>query len=262
MMEFGSSSSNVVPRSYNEQCEDSLAKAPYPGQVIAAAMDESNDPAAVFACALSLHTACLKAVDSDPSVNLSEAYQGGDQFMREMMRVADLFETWACEHVAFEALKDVWPYLLEDRFGDACLALMAPGDFAGFDRDDCLRVAFRLKLPVWTDCGVPVPVFIERAHPVSTSAFRFLRIRTVRDSLVENGVASFCEEDDPFDENFGEPYFGIYGLDEYGTVEHIADRDNYAAARELIENLVPGSGFPKRVVGFRTEEITSVTGAD
>lgn len=227
-----------------------------------AAMDEPNDPAAVFACALSLHTACLKSAKNDPSVNLSEAYQGSDQFMREMMRVADLFETWACEHVAFEALDDVWPYLLENHFGDACLAFMEPGGFAGFDHDDCLRLAFRLQLPVWADCGVPVPVFVERAHPVSTSTFRFLRIRTVRDSMVENGVDSFNAEDDPFDEEFSAPYFGIYGLEDDGTVEHIADRDSYAGARELMENLLPGIGFPERAVGMRMGGVVLDSGTE
>jgi hypothetical protein len=62
-------------------------------------------------------------------------------------------------------------------------------------------------------------------------------------------VESFNWEDDPFDEEYSSPYFGIYGVDEDGTVEHIADRDRYSATRELIEMLVPGIGFPERAVG-------------
>jgi hypothetical protein len=212
-------------------------------------MDDSTDPAAVFACASSLYNACTKAAAGDPSMNLSEAYHGGDQFMREVMRVGELFESWACKHVDFDALNDVWPYLLEGRFGEACLEFMDAGAFAGFTEEDCLRVAFRLRLPISVDGGVPVPVFLEREHPNSTAAFRFIRIRTVWDALDESGVESFNWEDDPFDEEYSSPYFGIYGVDEDGTVEHIADRDRYSAARELIEMLVPGIGFPERAVG-------------
>jgi len=59
-----------------------------PGQVIAAAMDEPLDPAAVFTCAKSLYDDCFERKE----INLSEAYQGGDGFMREVMRVGNEFE--------------------------------------------------------------------------------------------------------------------------------------------------------------------------
>jgi hypothetical protein len=122
-----------------------------PGQVITAAMVEQPDPAAVFACAMSLHDACVGRACSDPSVDISESYNGGDEFLRQMMRVGNLFEEWACEHIAFEELEDVWPYLLEDRFGAACLEVMDAGSFGMFDRDDCLRVAYGLRLPIRVD---------------------------------------------------------------------------------------------------------------
>ncbi|MEN9576237.1 MAG: hypothetical protein RL514_4092 [Verrucomicrobiota bacterium] len=109
---------------------------------------EQPDSAAVFACALSLREACLKSAAADPAMNLSESYNGMDEFMREMMRVANLFEAWACEHVAFAECNEVWPYLLEDRFGDACLAVMSPTGLAAFDETDCLRVALHLRLPI------------------------------------------------------------------------------------------------------------------
>lgn len=32
-----------------------------------------------------------------------------------MMRVGNLFEAWAWEHVAFEQTNKVWPYLMEDK---------------------------------------------------------------------------------------------------------------------------------------------------
>jgi len=225
-----------------------------PGQVIAAAMPDKNDPAAVFACALSLHTACMKAAERISSINLSEAYEGGDQFMREMMRVAELFEAWACEHVAFDALNYHWPYLLEERFGNACLTFMAPSSFAEFDRDDCFRVAFRLRLPIWADLGVPVPVRIDRMIPNASSTFRAIRIRTVRDDIELKEVESFVGEDDPFDKRFGKPYFGIYGLDDDGTFEHITDRDSYQSAKDFVWKLFPGIEFPERAIGFQMDD--------
>lgn len=80
-------------------------------------MTEQPDPAAVFGGALSLRSACLKRADDDSQLNLSECYNGMDEFMRQMMHVATLFEDWSCAHVVFRELDDVWPYLMEDRGG-------------------------------------------------------------------------------------------------------------------------------------------------
>lgn len=109
------------------------------------------DPAAVFACAVSLWEACDKAAGDDPELNLSDAYSGMDQLMREVMRIGEMFENWACDHVVFELLSDVWPYFLKDRFGDACLDLLEPDSLAGFDEDYCLRIAYQLRLPMRAD---------------------------------------------------------------------------------------------------------------
>ena len=78
--------------------------------------------------------------------------------MREVMRVASLFESWSCAHVDFNRLADVWPYFLQDKFGEACLDAVFPTGLATFDEEDCLRVALRLQLPIAPDDGLPVPV--------------------------------------------------------------------------------------------------------
>lgn len=62
------------------------------------------------------------------------------------MPVPEMFEDWACRNVAFQELDDVWPYLLEDRFGAACLEIMSAESLAGFDADDCLRVASKASI--------------------------------------------------------------------------------------------------------------------
>lgn len=107
---------------------------------------ESPDPAAIFAIATSLWVECHARAATDPSLNLSEAYSGIDELMRQVMRVGTQFETWACTHVKFNELTEVWPYLLEDRFGKECLSILRPDRLTDFDDHDCRRVAARLRL--------------------------------------------------------------------------------------------------------------------
>src|SRR5688572_21668190 len=85
-----------------------LAFASKPGQVILAmnAMADGVsrcevDPAAVFAAATSIWDVCHKRAGDDPALNLSDAYNGMDQLMREVMRIGETFEKWACLHVEF-----------------------------------------------------------------------------------------------------------------------------------------------------------------
>jgi hypothetical protein len=56
------------------------------------------DPAAVFASALSLWQASQNRASKE-QLNLSECYNGMDQFLREIMRIANQFEAWACLHI-------------------------------------------------------------------------------------------------------------------------------------------------------------------
>lgn len=219
-------------------------------------MDESPDPAAVFACAKSLHDACLARAESEPGLDLSEAYQGMDTFMREVMRVGKAFEDWACHHVAFDDLTDVWPYLLEDRFGEVCLETLNADSIGGFDSEDCLRIALRLRLPMGADGSLSLPISVEAPNPIAGAEFHRLRIQTIRRELDEVGdIATFAEGDDPFDENYGEPFFGVYGVRTDGRLEHIADRRTYHEARTLLTALLPGIDFPERVVAFSGSRI-------
>jgi len=203
-----------------------------------------SDSAAVFGAALSLYEACHEAAARDPHLNLSDCYNGMDEFMREMMRVANLFEAWACRHVAFEELADVWPYFLEDKFGNACLAVMSPGGLAQFDDSDCLRVAMHLRLPIRPHASLRLPVDVAAQNPVTDAAFRAYRIQTVRDALDDGFTESFTADDDPTDEEMGEPYFGLYGVGTDGLLEYIADRRTYAEAVTLAGKIAPGIEFP------------------
>ncbi len=205
---------------------------------------EQPDPAAVFGCALSLWHECKKLTKANERLNLSECYNGGDEFMRVVMRTANRFEKWASMHIAFGGLDDVWPYMMEDKFGAACVSVMGAESLARFDDSDCLRVALHMRLPVKVSDGLPVPVDVSAENPLSGSAFRTFRILTVRVFGDNEGCEPFTFDDDPFDEQFGAVFFGLYGVGDDGLREHIADRDTYAEIVNLARNLVPGITFP------------------
>lgn len=202
------------------------------------------DPAAVFGCASSLWQACHKRAQTDPNLDLSDCYQGIDELMRQVMRIADQFERWACLHISFDELNDVWPYMLEDKFGTACLAVLDPSALAQFDDTDCLRVALRLNLPVMLDHKLAVPIDVRARNPISGSGFQEFRIQTVRTSHEDDTIAPFTASDEPFDIEFGPLYFGVYGVHADGSSEHIADRSTYADAIALVQKLAPGIQFP------------------
>ena len=202
------------------------------------------DPAAVFASALSLWLECKKHAKRQKRLCLSECHNGMDQFMREVIGIANRFEEWACSHIEFKELADVWPYLLEDRFGAACLAVTLPETLMDFDETDCLRVAIRLRLPIIFDSKLPLPVCVNVPNEVRQSAFRWFRIQTVRDALNGKNGVIYSLNDDPYDEKFGFPYFGLYGVGEDGSTEHIADRATYPEVMSLALKLAPGTNFP------------------
>ncbi len=209
------------------------------------------DPAAVFACALSLWQTCQQEASRQTNLNLSEVYNGVDQLMREVMRIGELFEKWACEHIEFNELTDVWPYLLEDKFGESCVSAMGAENFNNFDDIDCLRVALRLRLPVKLCDDLPIPIDLTAANPVPNSPFPAFRIQTVRELAEDHFCEAFTLDDDPFDDNFGPPQFALYGVGTDGLIEHIADRRTYTEALNLAQKIAPGVLFPSNPVsGF------------
>lgn len=205
---------------------------------------EVTDPAAVFACAHSLWEACQREAAQETKLNLSEAYNGADQLMREVMRIGELFEKWACEHVEFDELNDVWPYLLEDKFGESCVSAMGAENLDNFDGSDCLRVAMNLRLPVRLSDSLCIPIDLTAANPIHNSPFPAFRIQTVRELAEDHFCEAYTLDDDPLDDNFGPPHFALYGVGTDGLLEHIADRRTYAEALNLAQKIAPGVLFP------------------
>jgi len=203
-----------------------------------------SDPAAIFGCALSLWQECKKQFESDEHLNLSECYNGIDEFMRVVMRVAIRFEDWACLHIDFNELDDVWPYKMEDRFGTACLSSILPTRLNEFRDTHCLRTALSLHLPVRFDTNLPLPVGETAANPLVGSEFPTFQIRTMRESRDGERRELLTSNDDPFDERFRTPFFSLYGVSVNGFLEHIADRKTYIEAVQLARKLAPGIQFP------------------
>jgi hypothetical protein len=164
--------------------------------------------------------------------------------MRESMLIANQFEAWSCLHINFKELEDVWSYLLQDKFGDTCLAAIPLTELASFDESDCLRVALGMKLPVIFDDQLSIPVDITALNPVAGSPFKRYRIQTVRDAIEIEDSSPYVMGDDPFDSDFESPYFSLYGVSEGGLLEFIADRSSYSEAVKLARKLAPGIDFP------------------
>lgn len=106
------------------------------------------DLAAEFGAAVSLYNAAEAYANANRN-NLSEVYQGYDELMRQCMRAGREFEAWSCKYVDWDRVNDVWPYLLEDKFGD--IAIEVVGSECHLT---CLgpvyyrRIAVKLKLPL------------------------------------------------------------------------------------------------------------------
>lgn len=202
------------------------------------------DTAAVFGAAVSLWQA-VESAASKTKANLSECYNGVDELMRQVMRIATDFELWACQHVDFNELNENWAYLLMDNFGGACISIFGgPEGFATFDERDSLRVAVHLQLPIKLQKGLYVPIDVKVPNPVAGSGFPMFRVQTMRDSHMDDEVMPFVVDDDPFDGDFGCPYFSLYGVSLDGLVEHITDRQTYAEIVRFAQKLAPGMEFP------------------
>lgn len=205
--------------------------------------NDSLDPAAVFACAVSLRDACVQAAKLE-NLNLSAAFNGVDQFYREAMRIAALFEEWACGRVVFEEMSDVWPYLLEDKFGAACLQRMSVENLSGFDADDCPVVAMRLLLPLHYQEQPRLPLDVKAINPVPSSPFTHWRIQTIRCLSGDDSIEPMIYGDDPTDTEYEPPILALYGVNAEGLVEHIKDFERYADAVVFAGKIAPGVEFP------------------
>lgn len=205
---------------------------------------EAADPAAVFACAVSLRDTC-EEMAGQQSLNLSEVFNGIDEFWRVMMRVGTRFEAWACENVAFDSLPEVWPYLLMERFGAACLDWMPLEDLDGFDDQDGVSVAMKMNVPLVYRESLGLPLDLMVPNPVAGSAFVHWRIQTVRWDAEAESMVPVLYGGDPPEVDAEAVVVALYGIEADGRLEHVRDSKTYAEARALAMKLAPGVAFPE-----------------
>jgi hypothetical protein len=209
--------------------------------------NSTADPAAIFCCALSLRDAAIERSCAS-GLSLSDVYGGMDGFMREIMRVATLFETWATQYVAFDHLVEVWPYLMEERFGDACVQVANTWALESFDEMDCLLLAQHLQLPLYYDDVLVIPLEVCARNTVVDSGFVEFAIQTVRIHHMDAEVVPFICGDAPWDEDYDLPRLALCGITAEGQREQIADFSTYRDAVDLVTKLAPGIVFPERPV--------------
>ena len=205
------------------------------------------DPAALFCCAVSLRDAAMESTGGRES-NLGEEYNGWDEFLRQVMGVATRFETWATEHVAFDELGEVWPYSMEDRFGRACVEVVDLWHLAEFDDEDSVRVAQHLGLPLIYDESLHIPLEVRAPNPVVGSAFHEFCIRAIRYHVEDEEPMPLMAGDKPWDPEWTDPVFAIYGVQADGIEMHITDLPQYRDAVVLLGKLSPGIRFLEKPV--------------
>lgn len=201
------------------------------------------DPAAIFAGALSIWTACNEAEDKNPDINLSDIFNGVDELMRVSMATSTLFENWACKHIDFDKLSDWWPYKLQMEMGDACLELWEMESLPNFDEERAMTLAMKLALPLKREALKLLPLYLEATNPTPNAKFCRIYIQLMREAKNGDGYSPIGKDDDPSDLDFSAPFYGIYGVDSAGFSEHIADRATSRDAVETVKGLIPAISF-------------------
>ena len=209
----------------------------------------NSDPAAIFAASKSLWETCHEAASSSET-NLSELFNGVDELMRECLRIATTFEEWACSHVCFEEITEVWPYFLEEQFGSVCLEHIPLEHLASFRRDDSFSVSLKLKIPLLHTKVMVLPLNIEVQNPNLDSEFKAIKIQTVHRLIESNSIEPFTKSKINELEHSNNPFYAIYGRDSKNLLIHISDQLCYENAHKLCQKLFPGINFPKTPPAF------------
>lgn len=109
--------------------------------------EENIDPAAIWYATKSMVDWLGKQPKPDRD-DLVESHGGEDEFVRTVAHTATEFEKWACKHVDFHELEEIWPYWLEQHFGVLCNSevMYSPGS-----ADWCEVIANLGNLPLRKD---------------------------------------------------------------------------------------------------------------
>lgn len=221
--------------------QESTVPAPVVGE--AAGDKETSDLAGELAIAKGLFDYLADKDDFD----ISEAYQGVDECMRRCMHLGRVFEVWACDHIHFDSLQNVWPYYLEDHIGPAIEKMFWEANHTipiMWDDSDLLSLAVNLRLPVLiaetTGSSMDIVWELPRSRPGEFQAYQVRTVRTTPDGeSVEHysiGDAAHYNNDD----NHSPILFALYGsLDAEDPVwEFVFEMPSYEALRITAQRLL------------------------
>jgi hypothetical protein len=223
---------------------------------------EAPDAAAEFAIAKGLYDYFA----NKQSYDISEIYNGADEFMRRCAHLGRLFEAWSCDHVDFNAMQDVWPYYLEDHVGPAVESMFWEQNCeipVRWGEDELLSLATKLRLPVRIQNTPNCSMNVEwAAAPAQQGRYQRYQVRTVRHSedgwAMEHYTVEDAQERHAAD-NDHPVLFALYGsLESSGEWEFICEAPSYDVLRtsmlrmlgpENIEGLLecPVMQYPNKV---------------
>jgi len=114
------------------------------------------DPAAIYCMTRSLMDQLQ--INRSESESISGHYEGWDNAIRECVRVSTMFERWCCQHIDFDEFNGVWPYEMEDKFGEAVFEHQeSKFQLESFSEHDCGYVASILGLKLGADINSRTP---------------------------------------------------------------------------------------------------------
>lgn len=210
-----------------------------------------GDPAAVLAICLGLVKECR---EEDAVVDLSATFNGGDEFLRQVVRVATMFENWACAHVHFDALDTNWVYLLETRFAREFLMAFSVQHIMEFSSADCLVMARFLGLPVIYDATCPVPFDFYmhglehetiEALKVEAKCLRFKDATGGAERSSEAGVTMTWEHALERDEPLPVAYLQVSAKLRSAEWFDVARHDTWEQAARVLHLIAPGRNLPE-----------------
>lgn len=120
------------------------------------------DPAAIMDIVTVLNDASRNTL---AETNLSDAYRGFDQFMRQAMRCATEFETWATAHVEFEENDGVWAYEVGGHFMRGAKVVLGAEH-----ADDVLMNLAKLDAAAWPKIAEAAGLPIVAGRPAGEQA--------------------------------------------------------------------------------------------
>jgi hypothetical protein len=181
-------------------------------------------------------------------LDISNEYNGADEFMRRCQHLGQVFEAWCCAHVNFSRMIEIWPYYAEDYIGPSVDKLLVERCVpASWSEEELLALAVLLHLPVRVRTTENVSFSMEwEAQNWSSDEIKLYQVRTVRHSTDGKSVEHYTHEHvlarpvPPIWLTPNPVLFALYGAQdkEDTTWEFLFERQSYAELYSLVKRLL------------------------